>query len=175
MLVTMKRKDFKSLEDISLIWACIEPTIQQVRGRNFAVKSEVYATLNRGQRALLLFQMLYGHTATGVDEFYTHMFYLLSNEGVWSQLRKGMQYFGAYDMEQLIEQMEMVFQSRHSGELDKSAEQQKVLFTEDDITAEMSSTSSLLNKTFRDLLPMTIKLVATYIRDNESEYVELID
>lgn len=54
-----------------------EPTIQQVRGKNFVVKSEVYSHLTTGKRALLMFQMLYGHTSKGVEEFYSHLSYLL--------------------------------------------------------------------------------------------------
>ncbi|OPX81436.1 MAG: hypothetical protein A4E52_02206 [Pelotomaculum sp. PtaB.Bin013] len=33
MLVTMERQIFKSFDHVALGWACIEPTIQQIRGK----------------------------------------------------------------------------------------------------------------------------------------------
>ncbi len=175
MLITVKRKDFESLNDISLIWICIEPAMQQARGRNFAVKSEVYAHLTPGQRALFMFQMLYGHTSKGVEEFYSHLSYLLSNDGVWSQLKKGMQYFGDYNMIQILEKMNIVFQSLTTEEFKESVEQHNALIVDIDKNAELSASMSLINKSLSETLPLTIKLVATYIRDNVDEYVQLID
>jgi hypothetical protein len=174
-LITVKRKDFESLNDVSLIWTCIQPAIQQVRGKNFAVKSEVYAHLTSGQRALLMFQVLYGHTSKGIEEFYSNLSYLLSNKGVWSQLKKGMQYFGDYDMVQILEKMDIVFQSIKTEEFKESAEQHNVLIARIDKNAELSASMSLLNKSLSDTLPLTIKLVATYIRDNVDEFVQFID
>jgi hypothetical protein len=157
MLVTVKRKDFEALNDILLIWKCIEPTIQQIRGKNFVVKSEVYSHLTSGQRALLMFQMLYGHTSNGVEEFYTHQSYLLSNKGVWSQLKKGMQYFGDLDMVQILERMDIVYQSLKTEEFKESAEQKNASFTGIDKNVELSVSISTLNKSLRDTLPITIK------------------
>ncbi|MHB8061929.1 MAG: hypothetical protein ACYDG2_04725 [Ruminiclostridium sp.] len=175
MLVTVKRNEFEALNDVSLIWTCIEPTIQQIRGKNFVVKSEAYSHLTTGQRALLMFQMLYGHTSKGVEEFYFNLSYLLINEGVWSQLKKGMQYFEDYDMVQVLEKMDIVFQSQKTEEFEKSAEQHKVLIADTDKNAELSASMSLLNKSLSDTLPLSIKLVATYIRDNADEFVQFSD
>ncbi len=175
MLITVKRKDFEALNDVSLIWTCIEPAIQQVRGKNFAVKSEVHAHLTAGQRALLMVQMLYGHTSKGVEEFYSHLSYLLSNKGVWSQLKKGIQYFGDYDMVQILEKMDMVFQRLNTEEFKDSEEQHTILITDIDKNAELSASMSFLNKSLSDTLPLTIKLVATYIRNNADEFVQFID
>lgn len=69
MLVKMKRTQFNSLDHITLAWKCIEPTIQQIRGKNLNVKSQVYAQLTQGQKALLMFWILYGHTRNGVARF----------------------------------------------------------------------------------------------------------
>ncbi len=172
MLVTVKRKDFEVMNDISLIWTCIEPTIQQIRGKNFEIKSKAYASLNLGQRSLLMFQMLYGHTSNGAEEFYTHQYYLLSNEGVWSQLKKGMQYFGDYDMMFILEKMEMDFKSQKTEEYINAVEQPSILFNK---YTELSSSKSNLNKLLRDAFPSSIKLVATYIRNNTGEFVQFID
>jgi hypothetical protein len=175
MLVTVKRKDFEALNDVSLIWTCIEPTIQQIRGKNFAIKSEAYSHLNTGQRALLMFQMLYGHTSKGVEEFYSHLSYLLSNKGVWAQLKKGIQYFGDYDMMQILEKMGIGFQSLETKEFKESAEQHNGLAPGIDKNAELSASMNLLNKSLSDTLPLTIQLVATYIRNHADEFVQIND
>jgi len=161
MLKTAKRKDFEVLNDIALIWCCIEPTIEKIRGKNFTIKSEFYSQLNPGQRALLMVQMLYGHTSTGVEEFYSHQSYLLSNRGVWSQLKKGLQYFGDFTMVRILEKMDIVFQSLKTEEFEENA--------------ELTATMSLLNQSLRDALPLTLKLVAAYIRNNAEEFVQFID
>lgn len=163
------------MNDVSLIWACIGPTMQQVRGRNFVVKSEIYATLTPGQRALFMFQVLYGHTLYGVEEFYSHFSYLLSNKSFWSQLKKGMQYFEDYAMLQILEQMDIVFQSLEIEKSKESVEQYNILIADIDKNTELSTSISLLNKSLNDTLPLTVKLVATYIRDNADEFVKLID
>jgi hypothetical protein len=175
MLVTMRQKDFESFDDVSLIWACIEPTIQQVRGRNFTIKTEVYTTLTPGQRALLMFQMLYGHTTNGIEAFFSHLTYLLTNKGVWSQLKKGMEYFEDYDMIQILDKMNAVFQGLNRDEFIESAEQNNVLIADVDQSVELKTEISLLNKSLMDTIPLSINRVATYIRNNINEFVQIVD
>ncbi|SDM85477.1 DMP19 family protein [Acetanaerobacterium elongatum] len=175
MLVTIKQGDFESLNDVSLIWACIEPTITQIRGKSYIVKSEAYATLNPGQRALLMFQVLYGHTSNGIEEFYFHLSYLLSNKDVWSQLKKGMQYFEDFDMLQILEDMDVIFQSMKTEEFKNNTEQRNTLITDIDRNAELFASMNLLNKSFSVTLLSTIQRVAAYIRNNANEFVQLID
>ncbi len=62
----MKRQEFNMLDDEKLIWICVEPIIRKVRGKDPGVKSQVIMQLNNGQRALFLFQVLYGHTNNGI-------------------------------------------------------------------------------------------------------------
>jgi len=109
MLITMKRQMIDSLDDHALPWACIEPVIQQIRGKNFMMKSQVYIQLTTGQRALLMFQVLYGHTHNGIAEFYDHTSYFLAEPGIWDQFKDGMKYFGENTMLQLIEEMEEMY------------------------------------------------------------------
>lgn len=175
MLTTLKRQMFESLNDISLIWACIEPTIQQIRGKNFTVKSEVYSHLTAGQQALLMFQVLYGHTTRGVREFYSHLSYLLSNKGTWSQLKKGMQFFEAHDMLQLLENMDIVYQGLRTEGFNEAADQHNTLIDSIDKNTELSTIMDRLDKSLSDILPLTIKLVAVYIRNNLDEFVQLTD
>ncbi len=174
-MITVKRKDFEALNDVSLIWTCIGPTIQQIRGKDFVVKSEAYAPLNPGQRALLMFQVLYGHTSNGVEEFYSHLSYLLINKAVWPQLKKGMKYFGDYDMVQILEKMDIAYQSLKVDEYNENTEPHSVYITGTYKKAELSESLSNINKSLSDTLPLSIKLVASYIRDNVNEFVQLTD
>jgi hypothetical protein len=170
MLVTVKRKDFEALNDISLIWACIEPTIQKVRGKSFTIKSEVYSQLNDGQKALLMFQILYGHTLHGVEEFYCHLSYLLSNKGMWSQLKKGMLYFRAYDMIRLLDEMNTMYDNLKTGEFSKDEELRNGYFGEIEKDS-LSRLDALLN----EILPSTISLVSSHIRSNPEQFVNFTD
>jgi hypothetical protein len=51
MLAEIERQCFRSMDDKSLIWACVEPTIREIRGRDMSIKSEAHGRLNRGQQA----------------------------------------------------------------------------------------------------------------------------
>ncbi|MDP4153845.1 MAG: hypothetical protein Q8865_10500 [Bacillota bacterium] len=164
-MVTVKRKDFEKIDDASLIWMCIEPTIKEIRGKNLAVKQEVYASLNTGLQALLMFQVLYGHTFNGVEEFYTHLSYLLSNDGVWSQLERGMQYFGDMAMVEILQKMHVLFLSINTEKSNNAPGQY----------AELSKKMMLINESLSKTMPLTIKLVAAYIRNNKDEYMQVAD
>lgn len=160
-MITVKREDFEILEDDALIWTCIGPTILNIRGRNFSVKSEEYALLNPGQRALLMFRVLYGHSSNGVGELYSHLAYLLVNPGVWSQLKNGVTFFGDDDMAQIIEKMETIYQGQKEGVFEKNA--------------EVSESLNDLNQALRETLPLSVKLVASYIRSHAEEFVQIVD
>jgi hypothetical protein len=175
MLVVIERKKFESLNDIALIWTCVEPAIQPIRGKNFAVKSDVYLHLTPGQRALLMFQVLHGHTSNGVGEFYSHLSYLLSNEAVWSQLKEGMSYFGDLKMAQLLEEMKIVYQKLKTEEFQENAEQHTVILDAQDQNMELISAMERLNKALGELLPATTGLVGAYVRNHAQEFVQFID
>lgn len=173
MLIIMKRRLFYSLDDASLIWTCIEPTIQQIQGKNFAVKSEVSTHLTAGQRALLMFQMLYGHTHNGVAEFYYHVSYLLSKKGVWSEMKNGMQYFRDYSMMQLLGEMEEVYHALEENNLKGSLELLDVNNLIKD--SKLQEVISRHDKMLFEILPQTQKLVSAYIRNNPCEFVQFED
>src|SRR5260221_3763464 len=113
MLVTMTRNEFESFEPRALIWACIEPTIGQVKAKSFEVKAQVSAQLSARQQALLMFQIMYGHTqfqqgleAIGIAELFGVIPYLPGQSRIWSSLKSSMRYFGDDAMLKLLEQME---------------------------------------------------------------------
>ncbi len=145
MLTSMNRETFGRMDDESLIWACIEPTIRQIRGKNHSVKFEAYEGLTEGQRALLMFQIMYGHSKSGVTEFYAIVPHLPSGNGIWVELKKSMRYFGDLSMLQLLSELEGDYGPRSS--VDKN------------------------NALFFEALPAAIRKIAAYIRDNPSEFI----
>ena len=59
-------QESSKLDDEALIWVCVEPIVQKVRGKDPVIKSQVVMQLNTGQRALFLFQVLHGHANNGI-------------------------------------------------------------------------------------------------------------
>jgi hypothetical protein len=170
MLVMINREVFNSLDNISLIWTCIEPTIKQIRGKNFMVKREFSSHLSNSQRSLLMFQILYGHTVNGVIEFYNHLSYILSEKGIWSELKKGMEYFDEYPMANLITEIEDTY---HTIEKNYCKEGSGCLdITNINKDSELKIKIDNLNKCLSGLLPAAIKSISSYIRNNPDEFVQ---
>jgi hypothetical protein len=173
MLVIINRQVYNSLDDISLIWTCIEPTIKQIRGKNFMIKREFSSHLSSGQRSLLFFQILFGHTVNGVIEFYNHLSYLLSEKGVWSELKKGMEYFGEYSMVNLISEIEDTYHTIEENYCKEGSEWLDITNINKD--SELKIKIDTLNKCLSELLPAVIKSISLYIRNNPDEFVRFED
>ncbi len=173
MLVNMNRLEFGALDDASLVWTCIEPTIRQIRGKSFMVKSEFSARLNTGQRSLLMFQMLYGHSGNGSLELFCHLSYLLSQKGVWSHLKNGMQYFGVRDSIQLLDELEDLYGIlvKKSGELNSFY----LDLNSAEIDPELQETICRLDGQIFEMNQSALKLVGTYVRNHPDEFVHIED
>lgn len=170
MLVSVNQQAFDTLDDASIIWTCIEPTIQKIRGKNIAIKTDSYADLSAGQRALLMFQIMYGHTSTGVMEFYNLVPYLPSKSGIWQELKKGMQYFGDRSMLQLLSEMEKDYHAIKEKSLAQEIEMGTCINLDSD--SELLSSIRLHDIKYRETIPQTIKLIGTFIRNNPTEFVQ---
>ena len=108
-VVPIERDVFHALDDVALIWTCIEPIIREIRGKNLSVKTEASAGLTEGQRALLMFQIVYGHAGGGSAMLFGSLSYLLSHQGMWDRLRDGMRYLGASDMLRVLDELEAAY------------------------------------------------------------------
>ncbi len=170
MTVRMKQKDYEALDGIPLIWACIEPVIRQVRGRSFETKTGVYAQLTSGQQALLMFQILYGHTVNGVQEFLMYQSYMLQNKGTWAQMHNAMEVFGAFDMLRFLDELAAVYEEHRDA-----IEQYKVQAACVPEDAPLSVPLGKLDARLREVFPAAVALVCTYIRDNAEQFVILED
>jgi hypothetical protein len=166
MLVILKQKDFEMLDDISLIWTCIQPTIQNIRAKNFTIKLDAYSMLTDGQKALLMFQIMYGHTMNNVEEFF-HLHYILSNYNFWLEMKNGMDFFNAHDMKQFIDEMYFTYELYYKN--------CNICLCDIEKNSPLFFRLSWLNKSYSDILPLTIILVASYIRNNSKQFVKFVD
>lgn len=168
MLITIKREKFDSLDDSALPWACIEPVVQQIRGKSFNIKSQVYTQLTDGQRALLMFQVIYGHTRNGINEFFDHTSYFLSEQGVWGQFRNGMKYFNEKEMLQLIEEIERFYQ------IVQDEKYQKPEFNCGN-EPHFKNTIKQIDNKLKEIMPLSLRNIGAYIRKNSNEFIEIND
>lgn len=91
-LVKMDRILFDSLSAERLGWACMEPIFQQIRAKSPEVKNEAISYLGRGQKALCMFRILYGHSSNSAEEYYGWICYLLDQPGHWEGVLEGLQF-----------------------------------------------------------------------------------
>ena len=171
MLVRMERQTFEAMDDASLLWACIEPTIRQIRGRNPAVKTDAYAQLSAGQRALLMFQILYGHSTSGVAEFYCLVPHLPSKEGIWGELKAGMRYFGDRSMVELLGEMEAGYATLARN---PAAQAQGLGAYVGGLEEGSEPLLSIrrLDARLLEAVPLAIGLIGAHIRSNPAEFVQ---
>jgi hypothetical protein len=150
MLVEMKRQQLNTLDDERLIWACIEPTVREIRGKSLAVKMTASGGLTQGQRALLMLQVMLGHSREGIENFFCQLEYMLSNRGVWKAFRNSALLFRDGRLQQLYGRMESCYFEK----------------TEDlaGLDAELS-----------EILPGSVKKAAAYIRGFPDEFIRWVD
>ncbi|MEI6102306.1 MAG: hypothetical protein WCP73_10760 [Eubacteriales bacterium] len=122
----------------------------QARGKDPETKSRVLKQLNDGQRALFLFQVLYGHAHNGTAQFFGYLSYLTDQLDMWTALKSAMKYFGDTEMVNLIAKMEQAYASKETP-LDE------------------------LDAQYQRLIPETVRRIGTYIRNNPTEFIQLED
>lgn len=150
MLVNIERKVFSALDDSGLGWACIEPTLLKIRGKNSAIKTQVYSELTKGQQALLMFRILYDHAKNSKTEFNAWMPVLVDQPHTWSEIKAGLTYFKADAMLQFINIVEDV--------LKKSIDMEEQYYLD-----------------FGRIAQETVHLIGAYIRDNPEEFANITD
>jgi hypothetical protein len=157
VLTTIARARFESLDNESLIRACLEPVIKQIWGKNFDIKSDAYSRLNAAQRALMMFWVFYSHSQNGLARFYGEVGYLLEKPGVFREFERAMEYFKDPDMKEIITGVEELYEAAKGGKCDTQEGMDR------------------LDEGYSRAAPLLLKLVAEYIRDNPGMFVELTD
>lgn len=164
MLANISRNAFETMDDDSLIWACVEPIIMRVRGRDHSVKEGTYAQLSAAQRALMMFQVLRGHSSSGLDEFFRLVPHLPSREGIWQELQKAMLYFGDDAFAQLLREIEADYRAMLSTGADAGDPKGSLEFLQ---------AVRRHDRPFHEAIAKAEGLIAARIRSDPAEYVEL--
>jgi hypothetical protein len=159
--VEIKRFDFNSLDDKTLGWICLEPTIQKIRGKSITIKSQVYAQLTSGQRSLLMFWILYGHAHNGIIQFFEEIEYLLSETDIWIEFKERFKCFEDYDLLNLINEI---------GNLYDNYIQEKK-----SISSDFQLNVDNFNLKYNKIISNTLKQIGKYIRNNSNEFVYFTD
>ncbi|MFD0710528.1 hypothetical protein [Paenibacillus sp. GCM10027626] len=169
-LVTISKEQFDSLDDERLGWICVEPTILQIRGKEFAVKQKAISGLNKGQQALLMFRVLYDHAKHSAAEYYAWISYLLATPGYWTGVLGSLQFFDDQSMLILLEDTKEAIDVRngrlgvHYGDAElKDLDQDR----------ELSQTMSLLFERFHAIVPDSLQFISKHIRANPQHFVTI--
>ncbi len=93
VFVQMTQQDLNSMEDERLAWTCIEPALMEVRGKSETVKAAVVQRLHAAQRAIFMFRVMYDHAKGSAGEYYGWLSILKKQEGYWSGVISGLQFF----------------------------------------------------------------------------------
>ncbi len=171
MLVRMKKQLFDWLNDTELGWACLEPAIQKIRGKDNTVKSQVYSELTPGQQALLMFKSLYGH-AHSVAEFYWFASYFLADMKAWPAMKRGIQFFGDEAMLQLYESIQAVIEAKNL-QPDGTWREAAAMDLDDD--GELRAEVDRIFTMYHEIAPYTLKRIDSYIRNHPDQFVHLED
>ena len=173
MLVAMKRETFDALDPGALAWEAIEPVMQAIRAKGPAAQSAEFAAgfaaqLTSGQRALLPFWVLYGHSRSGITEFYDAIPDMPGQVAIWSKLKTAMRYFNDDTILQLVEDMETLYYNlvaeNPQGDVDRSRGRVEG-------TSEHKAQLTQFNLLLQEALPAAIPRIGMYIRNHPGEFV----
>lgn len=169
MLVRLSRQEFSALDDASLIWTCVEPAVRLMRSNNLKLKPDIAPEINKSQRALLMYQLISGHAMNGVLSFYSMLSYLLLKDVVWTELKKGIEYFGENTLAELVSDMENTYRFIRKDKLREDSEWLDLESIVSDLQL-MTAMDALDNRLF-SILPASEINVSMYIRNNPAEFV----
>lgn len=157
--IEIRQADFEALDDKELSWYCIEPIIQKIRGKSFSIKLKTYSNITQGQKSLLIFWIIYGHTHNGIIHFFREIEYVFSNMDPWDEFKKRIWCFEDKKLSLLVEDMEKLY----SGLINKK-DDLKLLSKVDDLDQKIC-----------EILPDSFKYISIYIRKYFKEYVSFKD
>lgn len=152
----MTKNELTKLNDEQLIWACAQPLIWQVRGKDPLIKAQYMKTLSDAQRALFLFQVMFGHAHHGMKLFFEQIAYIAESMDFWAALKSSMKYFNDEQMLSLVGKMESAYIVLKQGN-------------------DCSAVLDALEKQYSASIPSTLNLIGACIRNNLSEFITVED
>jgi hypothetical protein len=169
-LAAIGKQEFDSLDDERLGWACMEPTFQQIRGKDATVKAAAINQLTKGQQALCMFRVMYDHAKHSRSEYYAWISYLLDKPGYWSGVTGGLRFFGDAPMLELLEDTEKVIGARNAK---LGLHWSDAALSDVDHDDELLSAVNLLFERFLEAAPSSLQLISSYIRSHPQQFVEI--
>ena len=166
---TILRAEFAAMDDDALIEACIGPTVRRVAGKSLTDKLRLTGGLTGGQRSLLMFRVLQGHSSGGTLMLFRQLAYLFRHKGVWLGFKKGLKSFGDAALGQLADRLEKAWTevvASGSG-LDNRPEW--------DASPGMSADLEPLDRDLREKMPGFVRSVAASIRKKPDEFIRIVD
>lgn len=146
----MNQNEINQLSDDQLIWACAQPLIWQVRGKDPLTKAGYMKTLSEAQRALFLFHVMFGHAHHGMALFFQQIAYIAESMDFWAALKASMRYFEDDEMLNLIGRMESAYSALKQGNVIPLEE---------------------LDEQYNQRIASTLGLIGSYIRNNPAEFM----
>ncbi|WCK56225.1 hypothetical protein PP175_10070 [Aneurinibacillus sp. Ricciae_BoGa-3] len=173
MLVKMKWDAFNTLQDEALGLACFEPINQaykeiQTRGDDFS--TGLYQRLSDGQKALFIFRAYYTHVRKSAADLYWWSAYFMAQPGRWPALKNGLRLFGDRATRYLLEDLEASLRERNHP---RNLENFDVSTQDLRYDPELCSSVSSLYAQLHEAAPITIKIIADYIRNHPGDFVQI--
>jgi len=148
----MNHQKLNCLNDEELIFNCLNPVVQKVRGKDPETKASEIEKLQEGPRALFMFQVLFGHAKQGIAPFLEQIDYLAEKVDIFAALQSAMRYFHDHDMLAIVEKMEQAFHARVNP----------IAF--DTMIKE-------LDAQYREKIPLTLSQISQYVRSHPLEFL----
>jgi hypothetical protein len=169
-LITMKQADFDSMSDEQLGWACAEPMLISIRGKDAETKTKVIGSLNPSQQALCMFRVFYDHARGSTGELYAWVSYLLQAPGYWQGVTNSLSYFGIQQMEELLEDTKRVIEEQEQ----RSSERTEFHpFRSLESNGELSKQVASLYTRFQALERDSLHQISAFIRANPQHFVRI--
>ena len=166
---TILRAEFTAMDDDALIEACIGPTVRRVSGKSLTDKLRLTGGLTGGQRGLLIFRVLQGHSSSGTLMLFRRTAHLFRHKGVWLGFKKGLKSFGDAALGQLADRLEKAWAEIAASGLGLDSR------TEWDASPGVTAVLEPLDRDLREKMPGFVRSVAASIRRKPEEYIRIVD
>ncbi|MCI3920896.1 hypothetical protein MO973_11690 [Paenibacillus sp. TRM 82003] len=165
MFAAMRREAFDAMDVRSLGEACFSPIVPRIRAKPLETKEQVYRSLTRGQQALFMFHVYYGHAKNSLEEFaWWSAHYMGMPEG-WPGIKEALAYFDCEDMLEIAEATELEFVRSRGADAVPDPEAAR----------RNADRFALLYERLGRAMPDTLRRVGEHIRREPFDFVRFTD
>ncbi|WP_141502900.1 hypothetical protein [Paenibacillus luteus] len=166
MKVILSENDIVSTQ---LSWLCVKPILEEVRGKEAAVKKDAYNRLNDAQKALYLFYAFHNHTNT-TAEFYWFASYFVSELKGWRELTKGLLFYGEEQLVLICNEMEQVVTAHNKQAV---GTWRQALASDLDHDTELLGQVARLYEQYRPSAEKSIQRMNEYVKSHSEQFYHL--